>query len=102
MSTYLLLASVVHIDVNDNVLCNQSPVGEGVNRVVRKDKAAKEVPSSRDNHWRGGSLGCKQEEEEHALQEHFFVSSEWTVGQSTGRDKPRTGRERREGEITTK
>ena len=58
MCTYLLLTSVVYVDVNDNILCDQPPVGEGVERVVREDKASQEVlvareegHSTRDNHW---------------------------------------------------
>ena len=110
MYTYLLLTSVVHIDVDDNALCDQSPVDEGVDRVVRKGDASQEVlvtreeeVSSRDNHWRGRSLGRNQEEEEHAFQEFscfFGLSQLRRPGQSTGQEKPRTGRER--GEITTK
>merc|ERR1719348_1961156 len=72
----LLLTSVVYVNVNDNILCDQPPVGEGVERVVGEDEASQEVllareerHSTRDNHWRGQSLGCKQEKEQHAFQE---------------------------------
>ena len=76
MCIYLLLTSVVYVDVNDNILSDQPPVGEGVERVVREDEASQEGRlareeghSTRDNHWRGRSLGCNQEKEEHAFQE---------------------------------
>ena len=77
MCTYLLHTSVVHVDVDDNILCDQPPVGEGVDRVVWKTDASQEVLMrttrqevlpSRDDHWGGRSLGCQQEKEgEHAF-----------------------------------